>query len=64
MPDLRPDPEPFMSRPHVRRTTGAALTLGTAAAALVLGAPAASAAALPAPTLSTTTVPANEATPT
>src|SRR4051794_23553693 len=49
-----------MTRPPARRLAGAAVTLGTASAALLLGAPAASAAALPAPTLSTTTVPANQ----
>jgi LPXTG-motif cell wall-anchored protein len=45
-----------MTRPHLRRSAGAALTLGTAAATLLLGAPAASAADLPAPTISATTI--------
>jgi hypothetical protein len=45
-----------MTRSHLRRSAGAALTLGTAAAALLLGAPAASAADLPALTVSATTI--------
>jgi LPXTG-motif cell wall-anchored protein len=45
-----------MTRPHARRTTATAVTLGGAAAALVLGASPASAAALPAPTVSATTI--------
>jgi LPXTG-motif cell wall-anchored protein len=49
-----------MTRPHLRRSAGAALTLGTAAAALLLGAPAASAADLPAPTVSKSNVAAGE----
>ena len=40
-----------MTRPHVRRTAGAALTLGTAAAALLLGAPATWPPDLPTPTV-------------
>ena len=45
-----------MTRPHLRRSAGAALTLGAAAATLLLGAPAASAADFPAPTVSATTI--------
>jgi len=49
-----------MTRPHARRTIAAVVTLGTAGAALFLGAPAASADALSAPTVSPTTIPAHE----
>jgi LPXTG-motif cell wall-anchored protein len=48
-----------MTRPNARRIAGGAVTLGTAAAALLLGAPAASAADLPTPTVSATTIAPN-----
>jgi hypothetical protein len=44
-----------MTRPHVRRSAAAALTLGTTAATLLLGAPTALAADLAAPTVSAST---------
>jgi hypothetical protein len=48
-----------MTRPHIRRAAGAALALGTTAATVLIGASAASAADLPAPTVSSTTIAPN-----